>query len=223
MRQYERLDSFSAIWQAGIQESNTNEKQVHFDWRLGWQWWLSCATGTAIFGAAAYVSMWSLGEAVGRATSELIGVGIAGLVFGAFLALGGTLGPGLLLRRWGISAGRWVGYSVLVAAATMSIGVTLNTAQNNSIPAVASTIFVGMILGLSTGLVQWHLLRQQGIAAAIWPLVTSASYTLGFGIVVFFSSEGREWIVLGGMGLISGAITALGITWLLRQDAAIAL
>lgn len=83
-----------------------NEKQTHLDWGLGWQWLLSCALGTAVFGLAAYASMWSLGEAIGQATTELLGVSVAGVVFGALLALGGTLGPGFLLRRIGISPGR---------------------------------------------------------------------------------------------------------------------
>lgn len=199
-----------------------SERQLHLDWGVGWQWLLSCALGTVVFGLAAYASMWSLGEAIGQATSELIGVSVAGLVFGALLALGGTLGPGLLLRRLGISAGRWIGYSVVVAAATMSVGVTLNASQNYSLQAIASTLFVGLVLGLSTGLVQWYLLKQQGIAAALWPLITIVAYTLGFGIVVFFGGEGREWIVLGGMGLALGAITGLGMMWLLRQDTAVA-
>ncbi|MBE7533281.1 MAG: hypothetical protein HND44_11720 [Chloroflexi bacterium] len=55
----------------------------------------------------------------------------------------------------------------------------------------------------------------------IWPLITTISYILAFGIVVFFSGEGREWIVLGGMGLVLGTITGLGMIWLLRQETAV--
>jgi hypothetical protein len=199
-----------------------NEKQMHLDWGLGWQWLLSCALGTAIFGMGAYASMWSLGEAIGQATTELLGVLVAGVVFGALLALGGTLGPGFLLRRIGISPGRWIGYSVAVTAVATSIGVTLIASQNYAVQDVVSVVFIGLILGLPMGLVQVYLLKQQGIVAAIWPLITVIAYTFAFAIVVFFSGEGREWIALSGMGLVLGAITGLGMIWLLRQDTAVA-
>lgn len=68
-----------------------------------------------------------------------------------------------------------------------------------------------------------HLLKQRGLPAAIWPLITVTGYTLAFAIVVFFGGEGREWIVLSGMGLLLGTITSLGMMWLLRRDTAIAI
>lgn len=99
-----------------------NEKQTHLDGSFGLQWWVSCAMGTAVLGAVAYGSMWRLAEAAEQSSGERIGVSVAGALFGAFLALGGTWGPGLLLRRKGISAGRWIGYSVAVTAVAMSSG-----------------------------------------------------------------------------------------------------
>ncbi len=199
-----------------------NEKQNYLDWSLGWQWLVSCAIGTAVLGLAAYASMWSLGEAVGRATTEVIGVGIAGIVFGALLALGGTLGPGLLLRRIGVQPKQWIGYSVAATAAAASLGVTLIASLNYEMTQAASAAFIGLALGLPMGLVQARLLNQRGLPAAIWPLITVAGYTLAFAVVVFFSGEGREWIVLSAMGLLLGAITSLGMMRLLRQDTAIA-
>jgi hypothetical protein len=201
-----------------------NNKQTHFDWYFALQWLVSCMVGTAVLGMVAYASMWRLGEAAGQAgNNELITVLVAGALFGTFLALGGTLGPGLLLRRVGISAGRWIGYSILVAAIAMSAGVTLISSQNYPMqePAV-SALFVGLALGLPMGLVQWLLLKQQGVSAAIWPLITVTAYILAFGIVVYFSGEGREWLVLGGMGLTLGAVTGLGMMWVLRQETAVA-
>ncbi len=201
-----------------------NEKQTYLDWSFGWQWLVSCAIGTAVFGMVAYASMWSLGEAVGQATTELIGVGVAGIVFGALLALGGTLGPGLLLRRIGIRAEQWIGYSVAATAAAASLGVTLIASLNYAMEEEAvSAAFIGLTLGLPMGLVQARLLKQRGLPAAIWPLITIAGYTLAFAIVVFFSGEGREWVASSGMGLLLGAITGLGMMWLLRQDTAIAI
>ena len=70
-----------------------NEKQTHLDWGFGLKWMLSCALGTAVFGMAAYGSMWWAGEAVTEVSNESLGVMVAGILFGAFFALGGTLGP----------------------------------------------------------------------------------------------------------------------------------
>ena len=75
-----------------------NEKQIHLDWGFGLKWLVSCALGTAVFGLLAYGSMWTVGEAVGNLGSDLLGTMVAGLLFGAFFALGGTLGPGWLLQ-----------------------------------------------------------------------------------------------------------------------------
>ena len=198
-----------------------NEQQTHLDWSFGLKWLLSCAIGTAVFGMAAYGSMWEAAEAVSF-DNELIGVAVAGALFGAFFALGGTLGPGLLLRKLGISPGRWIGYSVVVAALAMSLGVSLIFNQDfNMSEAVVSTLFIGLTFGLSLGLVQWWLLQRQGVSAAFWPLITVVGYTLAFSIVVFFSGEGREWIALSGMSLLLGAITGLGMMWLLRQETAV--
>lgn len=201
-----------------------NERQTHLDWRFALQWVVSCAVGTAVLVMVAYGSMWRLAEAAEQSSNQPIGVLVAGLLFGAFLALGGTLGPGLLLRSKGISAGRWIGFSVLAAAVAMSSGVSLISFNRiEMVPATASVVFVGLALGLPMGLVQWLLLKQQGIPAVIWPLITTVGYMLAFGIVVFFGGEGREWIVSGGMGLVLGAITGLGMMWLLRQETAVVL
>jgi hypothetical protein len=198
------------------------EKQTYLDWSFGWQWLVSCAIGTAVLGLAAYGSMWQLGEAV-AGNNEVIRVSVAGGLLGAFIALGSTLGPGLLLRGRGISAGRWVGYSVAVAGAALSSGTTLIASQNYAMQEAAiSALFLGLAFGLPTGLVQWYLLKQQAVSATIWPLITVAAYLLAFGIVVFFSVEGREWIVSGGMGLALGTITGLGMMWLLRRETAVA-
>ncbi len=201
-----------------------SDRQTLLDWSFTLQWVVSCAVGTAVLGIIAYGSMWRLAEAAEQSSNQPIGVSVAGLLFGAFLALGGTLGPGFLLRNKGISAGRWIAFSVLVAAVTMSSGVSLiSFNQIEMVPAVASVLFVGLALGLPMGLVQWLLLKQQGIQAVIWPLITTVGYMLAFGIVVFFGGEGQEWLVLGGMGLVLGAITGLGMMWLLRQETAVAL
>ncbi len=208
-----------------------NENQMHLDWGFGGIWFASVAAGATISWWAAYQFMWRIGEAVGRAGSELFGadsapltVWFAGLVFGGLVALGGTLGPGLLLRRLGVSAGRWIGYSVVITAIVMSACVLLISSLRAPMePAAVSATFMGLAFGLPMGLVQWRLLQQRGVPAALWPLFNSVAYLLAAGALIVFSGEGRELLVLGGVGLTLGAITALGIVWLTRQEAATAI
>ncbi len=217
------------------------EEQALVDWNFTFRWVASCATGIVVFGLAAfwlrwrlaqaavvhevttYGSLWRLGEAVGaavsRPASDAIGVPMAGAVFAGLLALGGALGPGLLLRRYGISAVRWIGFSTAAAALTMSIGVSLidNFARGISSPAV-SALFVGTMLGAPMGLVQWQLLKQQDHPAAIWPLVSFAAYVLGVG-THFALSMLPNWLSLIAMGLVVGLVTGMAMAWLLRSAA----
>jgi uncharacterized membrane protein len=44
-------------------------------------------------------------------------------------------------------------------------------------------------------------------------LITTIAFILAFSVGFALGGEGREWIALGGMGLISGVITALGMVW----------
>ncbi|MBE7533282.1 MAG: hypothetical protein HND44_11715 [Chloroflexi bacterium] len=124
-----------------------SDRQTLLDWSFALQWVISCAVSTAVLGLVAYASMWRLAEAAEQASNEPVGVLVAGVLFGAFLALGGTLGPGLLLRGKGISAGRWIGLSVLVTAVAMGSGVTLISSQLDTVPALTSAVFVGLTLG----------------------------------------------------------------------------
>jgi hypothetical protein len=216
-----------------------NEKHVSVDWRFTLGWVVSCIIGIVIFGLAAYWLRWRLGEAavthevntygslwrlgevvgeaVGRPGSPAVGVPVAGAVFAGLLALGGVLGPGLLLRRIEIPPARWIGYSVAAAAVTMSIGVSLisNFTTGISLPAV-SALFVGSMLGIPMGLVQWQLLKQHAVPAAIWPLISFTAYVLGIGIH-FVNPVVPTWLTLLAMGLMVGSITGLAMIWLLRR------
>ncbi len=198
-----------------------SEKQTYLDWGFGLKWALGCALGTTVFGMLAYLSMWTIGEAVGNMSSELLGTMVAGLLFGALFALGGTLGPGWLLQSKGISAKRWIGRSVAVTAVIMSGGVALMSSGFELVPEPVSALYLGLVLGFPMGLVQWHLLKQQGIQATLWPLINVVGYLLAAAIIVFLSGEGREWMIIL-MGLLVGVVTGLGMMWLLRRETAVA-
>ena len=197
-----------------------NEKRVPVDWRFALEWVASCAIGIVVFGLTSFWLRWRLGEGVGEAvglpSSNPVGVPVAGAVFAGLLALGGVLGPGLMLRRIGVSPVRWIGYSVAAAAVAMSIGVFLIYGWTKGISSsAASALFVGSMLGVPMGLVQWQLLKQRAVPAAIWPFISFAAYTLGIGIV-FVNPNIPTWLTLIGMGLVVGSITGLTIMWLLR-------
>jgi hypothetical protein len=99
----------------------------------------------------------------------------------------------------------------------MSIGVFLIDGWTKGINSSAvSALFVGSMLGLPMGLVQWQLLKQRAVPAAIWPLISFAAYVLGIGIV-FFNPHIPTWLSLIGMGLAVGLITGLAMMWLLRR------
>ena len=198
-----------------------NEKQTHLDWGFGLKWVVSCALGTAVFGMLAYLSMWTIGEAVGNMSSELLGTMVAGLLFGAFFALGGTLGPGWLLQSKGISAKRWIGHSMVITAVVMSGGIALMSTLFELVPEPVSALYIGLVLGLPMGLVQWRLLKQKDIPATLWPLINVAGYLFAAAIIVFLSGEGREWMIIL-MGLLVGAVTGLGMMWLMRRETAVA-
>ena len=199
-----------------------NNKQTYLDWGFALKWTVACALGTTMFGLLAYLSMWTIGEAIGSLSSELLGTMVAGLLFGALFALGGTLGPGWLLQSKGISAKRWIGNSLLVTAVVMSGGVALISTLAESVSEPVSALFLGLVLGLPMGMVQWHLLRQQRFPAAQWPLINALAYLFASAVMVFLSGAGREWIIVL-MGLMVGATTGLGMMWQLRRETAVAI
>jgi len=199
-----------------------NDQQTHLDWGFGLKWLVSCGLGIAVFGMLAYMSMWTIGEAVGNMSSELLGTMVAGLLFGALFALGGTLGPGWLLQSKGISAKRWIGYSVVVTAVVMSGGVALMSTFFELVSQPVSALYIGLVLGLPMGLVQWRLLKQKDIPATLWPLINVVGYLFAAAIIVYLSGEGREWMIVL-MGLMVGVVTGLGMMWQLRQETAVAI
>lgn len=201
-----------------------NGKQTQLDWTFGLQWLLLCTIGTIAGAGAAYVSMWTLGEAVGEAINPTLGILTAGTLFGALIALGANLGPGWLLRSRSVSGLRWILFSVIAGAVGTGLTFTILSSSFDLISEQASSLAIGLSLGLPVGIGQWLILRKQnlpaGVSANAWPLTSLAAF-LGAGLaVVNLSGEGREWMALGVMGLSVGVITGLGMAWLFRRRVA---
>lgn len=195
-----------------------DERQVDLDWSFALQWLVSCAVGTAIGGALAFFTMWSAGEAVAGAVGEIAGGLVSGGMFGAALALGANAGPGFLLERRGLGGTRWLIFSAIVASVSAGMAVALTFTLLDSVYGPAMGIFIGLVLGAPMGIVQWVILRQHGIAADAWPVVSVVAYLLA----AFFITSGGEdsalALTLGGAGLSVAAVTALGATWMLGQQ-----
>lgn len=192
-----------------------NEKQ--YDWSFGIQYFIACAVGVGLLGMAAFFSMWSIGEAVEGFAGETVALIVAGSLFGTLIALGASTGTGLLLGGRGVETGKWIGYSVVAGAIGAALGFGLVTTFSNleTVPESLAGVMLGLTVGLPVGIGQWLALRQVGVGASIWPLITTIAFILAFSAGFALGGEGREWIALGGMGLICGAITALGMVWLL--------
>jgi hypothetical protein len=202
-------------------ENKMDEKQAQFDWGFGLLWVVLCAIGVAIGGMLAFTSMWSVGEAVSDAAGDVAGGLVAGGLFGAFVALGANVGPGLLLQRKGISAFRWISHSIVAGAVGTAVGLAVALGLLETLPDLAGPIFIGLTLGLPVGLGQWRLLRRQGLAANEWPLISTAAFLLAFLVGFPLGGEGREWLSIGAISLLLGTTTGLGMMWLLRRQTAV--
>ena len=199
-----------------------NDKQ--YDWSFGFQYFIACAVGVALLGMAAFFAMWSIGEAVEGFAGETAALIVAGSLFGMLNALGASIGTGLLLRGRGVEAGKWIGYSVVAGSIGGALGFGLVTTFFNmeTAPESLAGVMMGLTVGLPVGIGQWLALRQAGVGASVWPLITTIAFILAFSASFALGGEGREWIALGGMGLICGAITALGMVWLLGSKQTVA-
>lgn len=199
-----------------------NEKHTQFDWTFGLYWLVTCTVGTAIGGTLAFLTMWSASEGVAGAAGETAGGFVAGLLFGFFFALGANIGPGILLAGKGISAARWIIYSC--AAGALGVAITLALAFNivDDMSDLASAVTIGLSLGLPVGVGQWLVLKQHGISAGGWPLISTAAYFLAAIVITTTSGDSAMPLILVSVGLIISVVTGLGMVWLQRRESAVA-
>jgi hypothetical protein len=198
---------------------------TQFDWIFGLQWLATCAVGLIAGGMLAFASIWAVGEAVEKAAGETAAYIAVGSLFGAIIGLSASIGPGLLLQSRGIPAFRWILASVVFSAIGMAIGVALVFIfmDLESMSEAATGVVIGIFLGLPLGSGQWLVLRPHGLLGGEWVLISSLAFVIGMTIGLPLGGEGREWLALGVIGLLVGAITGLGIVWLFRRQAIMAL
>lgn len=201
-----------------------NEKQTTYDWVFGLQWLVACAIGIIIFGMAGFFSIWTAGGAVEELFGETAGMFAAGAMFGALFGLGASIGTGLLLQSKGVDAKKWVAGSVFAGSlgSALSFMLILTIFDAETMADNLAGLLMGLTLGLSIGIGQWLALRKLRSAANVWPVITILAFALALMIGLPLGGEGSEWISLGVVGLLTGAITALGMVWLLGRQTAVA-
>jgi hypothetical protein len=200
-----------------------NEKQTMSDWSFVLWWLLTCALGVAFAGLVVFSTIWPLVEAVEDLFGDAAAVFVFGTLFGAALALGAGLGPGLLLKSRGIAGDKWVAASVIAGALSggPAMAILISSFDSGASPESISGLLVGLIMGLAVGIGQWYALQTDSAAARLWPAISSAAFAVAFGAGTLFNGEGREMILLAVIGLLIGAITGPGMIWLQRRQTAV--
>jgi hypothetical protein len=199
-----------------------NNQITHFDWNFGLRWLLASAVGLLLGGMLAIFLLWGVAGAVEGLLGETAAFIVGGGLFGAVIALGASLGPGQLLQRHGLSAGRWIAASVIAGALGMAVtmAVVFSLMDMEAISQIVAGAVMGAVLGLSLGVGQWLVLARNDIAATEWPLVSVVAFVVGMMVGLPLGGENREWLSMAVIGLLVGAITALGMVWVLRREAA---
>ncbi|HRQ39131.1 MAG TPA: hypothetical protein PLD25_14570 [Chloroflexota bacterium] len=181
--------------------------------------WVTAVTVTMIVAVmGAFVSMWSIGEMVAQSWGETAGAIVAGGIFGALLSAGLGFGQALVLRDRGIPFSGWLGQTVLAGAAGMAFGFTLmfSLFDLDNVPQLAAGVMIALAVGVPVGLVQWLLLKPHLTQAQWWPLICIAALLVAFMVGFPLGGEGREWLSVGVVALVTAVLSGAGMVWLAR-------
>lgn len=198
-----------------------NQEQTNFDWQFAGQWFLTSVAGLLAGGMLGFTLFWTIGEAAQGPFGEAAAIAFAGAVLGGTISVGASMGPAQLLRRRGVRARSWMSASTLAGALGMAMAMTiiLSLFDPETLPRLVTAALFGATLGLSLGMGQWLALQRNGVSAGAWPVISAVAFTAAMIVGLPLGGENREWLSLGVVGLIAGGVTALGMTWLLRQRA----
>jgi hypothetical protein len=181
--------------------------------------WVMAVTVTMILATmGAFVSMWSVGEMVQEAWGDLAMAIVVGAIFGGLIGLGVGLGQAVVLRSNGIPFGRWLGQTVLAGAVGMALGFTVvfSFYDMNNVPQLAILLVMALALGLPIGLVQWQILKPQVAQAQVWVPICIVAFLISFAVGLPLGGEGREWLSLGVVALLTAVLSGAGMVWLVR-------
>jgi hypothetical protein len=181
--------------------------------------WVTAVTVTMILVVmGAFASMWSIGEVVQRAWGDVAAALVVGAIFGGLMGLGISLGQAIVLRSYGIPLGRWLGQAVLAGAvgAAISFLVMFNILDMDNVPQAVAALAIALSVGPPVGLVQWRLLKSHLAQAQLWVPILTIALFIAFVVGLPLGGEGREWLSVGVVAVLTAVITGAGMVWLLR-------
>lgn len=180
------------------------------DSRVEWLLWLQWVVASAIGWAAGFAIVDALGS------PAAVGFAEAGAVAGAVVGMSQWFILRQRIRRaaWWVVAslpGWALGWGVLAAGSRVLEGAT---AGDEIVDMVIAFSIVGAVVGLAQALVLWRSVRQAGW----WVAASSAGWAAGWALHMIMGLFSRaEGVAFGLVGAVSGAITGLALTRLLRR------
>ena len=183
--------------------------------------WITAVTITMILATMiAFISMWSVGGIVQEAWVDTAMAIVVGAIFGGLIGVGVGLGQAIVLRSHGIPFGRWLGQTVLAGTVGMSIGFTVmfSLFDMENLPEVAAGFVIALSLGLPIGWVQMQLLKPHVAKAQLWLPICIAALFVGFGVGLAMSGEGREWLSIGVVAVLTAVLSGAGMVWLTKDE-----
>ena len=183
-----------------------------------WQWVTAVTITMFLATMGAFVSMWSIGEIIQRAWGDVAMALVAGAIFGGLLAGGLSIGQAVVLARQRIKPVPWVLRSLIAGMVGMAIGMTVafTFMDMETMPEAFIGIHFGLSVGVPIGQVQSQLLRQHVAQARLWILICTVAIAIAFAIGLPLSGEGREWLSIGVLALLTAVLSGAGMVWLLR-------
>jgi hypothetical protein len=182
------------------------------------KWVVAVTISLALAVLTAFLFVWSVGEAVENTFGETVAVFIVGGLFGATIAGGLGLGQALALRGQGPPPIRWVSHTLISGTISMAVGMALNFTflDMDSLPAYLTGTIIGLTLGIPVGLAQRRLLEPYVDRATLWFPICLVAIVAGFTIGLPLGGEGREWLSVGTVSLVTALVSGAGLTWLSR-------
>lgn len=194
----------------------TNSQQDRFFWM---EWLFACLISMGIGLILAFFTLWTVAEAVGKATSDIVGILVGGALFGLFIGGGISIGQGIALRRQNINITHWIALSAVssLIGSAVSWTAVFQLVNMDNFPEIITGLLMGFILGLSLGIGQWLVLRKHNDNAVLWILFTTAAFAISFMIGFPLGGEGREFISFSVTVFLVVVLTGVGMHWLLRR------
>lgn len=187
--------------------------------RVGWRFlltWIAAGSFSLLFGVAAgFPALWWL-SVLGARIGETAAFLVSGVVFGLLLGCGVGLGQALALRAIDIVEREWVVASGVPAMVILGSGIGLLIRFGEDLPDVMAGIVLGFLLGFSTSLGQWWLLRKKFDWAGWWLVLGTLIPSVVMGVFLPFGGEGRELAAVLGVAVGTAVLTGLAMFALLR-------